>query len=106
MLSRAWFAAPSFLRRCSRSASPLLSAAALRARHCIVSTHRPLLDWDSQLRADLVAVAVVVCGSGLVAFRWWIAHREKSFASAPLIELQRRLGELEDRLTAGAMTRR
>lgn len=47
-----------------------------------------------------------VCGSSLVALRWVIAHREKSFANAPIAEMQRRLDEIQNQMTSNALGRR
>ncbi len=51
------------------------------------------------------ASVAIVCGSCLVALRWVIAHRERKFEHAPLVEMQKKLDELEGRLMAGALRR-
>lgn len=54
------------------------------------------------LAIGISAAAFCVCG--LVGFRWWLAHREKSFAHAPLAVMEQRIAEIENRLLAGSMT--
>ena len=57
--------------------------------------------------AAAVAFSVACCcGSGLLALRWTLAHREKRLEHAPLAEMQRKLEALESQLLAGAMQRR
>jgi len=56
--------------------------------------------------AIAVGIAVAaVCGSSLVALRMWLAHKEKSYAHAPLAVLEQRINEIESRLLSGAMRR-
>lgn len=57
--------------------------------------------------AAAVAFSVAcVCGCGLVALRWTLAHREKKLEHAPLAEMQRKLDGLESQILAGALNRR
>ncbi len=51
-----------------------------------------------------IAIAAL-CLSALLGLRMWLAHREKSFAHAPLAQMEQRLNEVESRLLAGAMRR-
>lgn len=48
---------------------------------------------------------LIVCVAALLGLRWVLAHREKKFEHLPLVEMQKKLDELEQRLLNGAMRR-
>ncbi len=57
------------------------------------------------ISAALAFSVACLCGSGLLALRWVLSHREKKFEHLPLRQMQTKLDELEGKLLSGAMRR-
>ncbi len=58
------------------------------------------------LPAAVAFSVACVCGASLLALRWVLAHREKSFEHKPLAELQRELEALKTQILGRALNGR
>ncbi len=59
-----------------------------------------------KLTALAIGIAIAaLCLSALLALRMWLRHREKELVHLPVVQLEAKLLDLEQRLMAGAMRR-